>query len=205
MKLVHQLPKRNGLHRNGLNLIPRDTNKEVVYSRYFRYLSYKISLRPFCIFTDMPVVYNWVWKFNAAPDLIAASYQYTCESNFACSYMALLNDRTPIGEIDICHAVQDELCDHYKALAGDYIMRLIVPGKIKSRQLQVNLLQTCTEFFFSNPHIERIIVEPDAENKRYNEIMARAGFRFQQKIYQSYKVSNLYYCTRDSIQKLRSL
>ena len=205
MKLTHHLPERSSLHQPAHAQHNSYVIKEIVYSKYFRYLSCKISLRPFCIHTDMPLVYNWAWKYHAAPELIAASYRYTSESSFACSYMALLNDRTPIGEIDICHAIQDELCDHYKALPGDFIMRLIIPGRHLSKQLQIHLIQTCTEYFFENPRIERIIAEPELASRPYDEIMMRSGFRFLQKIYQSYKISNLYYCTRDSIPKKRTI
>jgi RimJ/RimL family protein N-acetyltransferase len=178
-----------------------NSRNEIVYARHFRYPACKISLRPFCIVCDMPVIYNWAWKESYAAELIAESYQYTHESNFARSYMALSNNSRPICEVDICHASQDELCDQFPVLEGDYVLRLLVPGKNKSRPLLSNVLQTCMEYFFRFPEVERILMEPDVENTDYNELLVRSGFCFQQTIYQLYKTSNLYYFTRQSFQQ----
>lgn len=183
--------------------LPGLSNKAVIFKKHFRYPNCDIHLRPFCISTDMPVVCNWAWKTNYAAELIAASYIYTSESSFARSYMAVINNSIPFCEVDICHASQDELCDHFPTTKGDYVLRLLLSGKRISRPILLNLIQTCLEYFFSQPGIEKIYVEGEVDNTRYHQLLIKSGFRFQQKVYQSYKTSNLYYCNRGNIKKNR--
>ena len=170
--------------------------KDIVYTKYFRSPSSRISLRPFCIASDVPVINNWAWKASDAADLIAASYAYTKESDFARSYMVTGNKNRPVCEADFSHAWQDELCDQFLINEGDYILRLLLSGKKNSRTLLYHVLQTCLEYFFRFPGVERILMEPDADHKEHNELLLKCGFRFQQTIYQSYKTSNLYFLTR---------
>jgi hypothetical protein len=176
-----------------------------IFKKHFRYPNCDISLRPFCISTDMPMICNWAWKTHYAADLIASSYQYTSESSFARSYMVMINDSVPLCEIDICHASQDELCDHFATAPGDYVLRLLLPGKRISRPLLSSLIQTCMEYFFSVKGVETIYIEGDIENSRLGQLLLKSGFRFQQKIYQSYRTSNLYFCTRNTLRKKRLL
>jgi hypothetical protein len=174
--------------------------KEVVYTRFFHHPHRSISLRPFCIVRDMPVIYNWAWRMSPAADIIAASYLYTGISNFARSFMVLVNNRFPLCQVDICHAAKDELFESYRSAPGDFIMRILLnTDKKKIRPLHVHALQTCIEYFFSFSEVKQLVAAPDAGNKLFNELLLKAGFRFREKIYNQYSVSNLYVCQRTAL------
>lgn len=173
------------------------TKKEVIHSKFFNAPACNISLRPFCVTRDMPVITNWAWKISKAADMVAASYMYTGDSDFARSFMVLINNRYPVFQIDISNAAKDELFESYSHTPGDYIIRFLLNSdKKKIRPLHVKAMQTCIEFFFSHIEIKRLIAEPDTSNKLHNELLQKAGFSFKEKIHHQYSVSNLYVFSR---------
>jgi RimJ/RimL family protein N-acetyltransferase len=54
------------------------------------------------------------------------------------------------------------------------------------------------EYFFKFPEIRQIIAEPEADNKVFNEILLKAGFQFEEQVYNQYAVCNLFVCTRQN-------
>jgi RimJ/RimL family protein N-acetyltransferase len=130
---------------------------------------------------------------------VAASYQYAGNSDFARSFMVKRNNRIAICQVDICAADKDELYDTYPTAPGDYIIRVLMNSNKKIvRPLHLKALQTCMEYFFLFPEIRQVIAEPEADNKAYNEILLRAGFRFEEQVYNQYTLCNLFVCTRKS-------
>jgi len=187
--------RQNGLiTASGLN-----SKKEVVYTKHFQHPSCTLSLRPFCIPRDMPAIYNWAWKLSRAANTVAASYLYAGSSDFARSFMVLVNNRLALCQVDICTADKDELYDTYPTSSGDYIIRLLMNTNKKTvRPLHLKALQTCVEYFFLFPEIKQIIAEPEADNKIFNEILLRAGFLHEEQVFNQYSLCNLLVCTRQS-------
>jgi len=171
--------------------------KEVVFNKFFYRPNRSISLRPFCIARDMPVIHSWAWNISRAAEIVAASYMYTGASDFARSFMVLVNNRLPLCQIDICHATKDELYESYRSTPGDFIIRFLLnTNKKKIHSLHVKALQTCIEYFFSFAEVKQLVAAADAGNKLHNELSQKAGFRFREKIYSQYSVSNLHICPR---------
>lgn len=197
MELAYYLPSltpKVGL-TNATNMVAK---KEVVYTKIFYRPNRNISLRPFCIARDMPVIQKWAWNISQAADTIAASYQYTGASDFARSFMVLVNNRIPVCQIDICQATKDELYESYRSAPGDFIIRFLLnTNKKKIRPLHIKALQTCIEYFLSFTEVKQLVAVPDAGNKLHNELLLKAGFRFREKIYSQYSVSNLFIYPRD--------
>jgi RimJ/RimL family protein N-acetyltransferase len=54
------------------------------------------------------------------------------------------------------------------------------------------------EYFFLFPEIRQVIAEPEADNKVDNEILLKAGFQFEEQVYNQYTLCNLFVCTRQS-------
>jgi hypothetical protein len=176
------------------------TKKEVVYFKRFQHPAFTISLRPFCIPRDMPAIYSWAWKLSRAANTVAASYLYAGHSDFARSFMAVVNNRLPVCQVDICAAEKDELCESYPKGEGDYIIRLLMnSNKTTIRTLHIKALQTCLEYFFLFPEVKQIIAEPEADNKMYNELLLKAGFQFEGQVYNQYTICNLFVCTRKDL------
>jgi|RhiMetdeSRZDD1v2_1073273.scaffolds.fasta_scaffold01452_11 RimJ/RimL family protein N-acetyltransferase len=173
--------------------------KEVVYAKHFHPSSLSVSLRPFCVPRDMTTLYKWAKKLNRAEDSVAVSYLYTSYSDFARSFMALINNRIPVCQVDICAADKDELCETYPSSPGTYIIRLLMNTNKKIvRPLHLKALQTCMEYFFSFPHIKQIIAEPEDDNKLCNDLLQKVGFQFEDQVYHQYTVCNLFVCTRET-------
>jgi RimJ/RimL family protein N-acetyltransferase len=199
MKIVCAIPGFSGLQDGLITATGHNTKKEVVYTKHFQHSSYTLSLRPFCIPRDMPAIYSWAWKLSRAPNSVAASYLYAGSSDFARSFMVMHNNRSAICQVDICAADKDELFDAYPTSAGDYIIRLLMNTNKKTvRPLHLKALQTCMEYFFKFPEIRQIIAEPEADNKVLNEILLKAGFQFEEQVYNQYAVCNLFVCSRQN-------
>jgi hypothetical protein len=199
MEIVCAIPGFQGLQDGLIAATGLNMKKEVVYTKHFPHSSYALSLRPFCIPRDMPAICSWAWKLSRAANSVAASYSYAGSSDFARSFMVMLNNRTAICQVDICAADKDELFDAYSNSTGDYIIRVLMNNNKKTvRPLHLKALQTCMEYFFMFPEIRQIIAEPEADNKVFNEILLKAGFQFEEQVYNQYAVCNLFICTRQS-------
>lgn len=177
--------------------------QDIVFTKEFRHPHCTLSLRPFNVFTDLPVIYNRDSDEDNLADLIAASYVYTRESSFARSYMILLDHAMPVCEVDICRALQDEVCDYFKAEAGDFIIRILPasPRRIR-RRLFTSLLETCLEYFLEFQEVKRIYIESETENNWQHDLLLKSGFRFKERICQEYKNTNLYHYSPS--RKIRS-
>jgi hypothetical protein len=199
MEIVCSIPGFAGLHNGLIASTGLNTEKEVVYEKHFHHTSFTLSLRTFCLPRDMPAICSWAWKLSRAADTVAASYMYAGNSDFARSFMVMLNNRLAICQVDICEADKDELFDAYSTAEGDYTIRLLMNTNRKTvRPLHLKALQTCMEYFFLFPEIKQIIAEPEADNKAYNEILLKAGFQFEEQVFNQYALCNLFVCTRQS-------
>ena len=199
MQITCATPGITGGKDGFINSTGLHSKREIVYTKLFLPSSYTLSLRPFSILRDMPAISSWAWKLSRAADAVAASYQYADSSDFVRSFMVMLNNRLALCQIDICSADKDELYDTFPISAGDYIIRLLMNANRKTvRPLQLKALQTCLEYFFLFPEIKKIIAEPEAGNKMYNEILLQAGFQQKEQVFNQYSVCNLLVCTRQS-------
>lgn len=200
MEIAYCMPVVTGIAERFSTSAGLTRKKEVVYSKRFQHPSFTVSLRPFCIPRDMPAIYSWAWKLSRAANTVAASYLYASNSDFARSYMALVNNRLPVCQVDICAADKDELGESYPTAPGDYIIRLLMNvNKTTIRQLHVKALQTCLEYFFTFPEVRQIIAEPETDNKLYNGLLQKAGFQFENQVYNQYTTCNLFVCTRENL------
>jgi RimJ/RimL family protein N-acetyltransferase len=147
----------------------------------------------------MPAIYSWAWKLSRAANTVATSYLYAGNSDFARSFMVLRNNRVAVCQVDICAADKDELFDSYPTASGDYIIRLLMnTNKKVFRPIHLKALQTCMEYFFRFPEIRQIIAEPEADNSLFTEVLVKAGFQFEEQVYNQYAACNLFVCTRQS-------
>jgi hypothetical protein len=199
MEIACLIPGNTGLKDGLITSTALNTKKEVVYFKHFQHPSFTLSLRPFCIPRDMPAIYSWAWKLSRAANTVATSYLYAGNSDFARSFMVLRNNRVAVCQVDICAADKDELFDSYPTASGDYIIRLLMnTNKKVFRPIHLKALQTCMEYFFRFPEIRQIIAEPEADNSLFTEVLIKAGFQFEEQVYNQYAACNLFVCTRQS-------
>jgi hypothetical protein len=199
MEILCTTPAFSGLKNGLISSTGLNKKKEVVFSKQFQHPSFTLSLRPFCITRDMPALYSWAWKQSRSPNTIASSYLYAGSSDFTRSFTVLHNNKSAICQVDICAADKDELYDTYPTTKGDYIIRVLMnTNRNVFRPLQLKALQTCVEYFFLFSEIRQIIAEPEADNKVFNDTLLKAGFQFEEQVYNHYSVCNLFVCTRES-------
>ncbi|HVV07605.1 MAG TPA: GNAT family N-acetyltransferase [Puia sp.] len=158
----------------------------------------RISVRPFCVATDIPILFKWISQEYAGPLLtrsrppqeLEESYTSMIESDFAQPFMGLVND-IPVCQMDIYRMQQDVLSLSYPTRPGDYGLQLVIaPLAVQDNMLL--LLQACLEYFFSFAEVGRIIVNIEEGNEYNRQLFKKAGFRSLYDIRTAYRSSSLY-------------
>ncbi|MDO6429135.1 GNAT family N-acetyltransferase [Flavitalea sp. BT771] len=166
----------------------------------------RVSVRPFCVSTDVSILYKWLSQEYGGPLLartqppeeLEESYASMIASDFAQPFMALIND-VPVCQVDVYKAQQDAISLYYNVRPGDYGIR-VLPAPLAIQQNMVLVIRTCLEYFFSFPEVGRITADVDIKSEWDNTLFRQAGFRASQKIQLPYKHSMLYVCTRNSFR-----
>jgi hypothetical protein len=196
MEIAYYLPGVTS-HDNLIASTRLISKKEWVFTREFRHPACTITIRPFCITRDLAVIGHWETRLQRAGQLVAASYLYTGDSDFARSFMVLVNERTPVCQVDISEAGKDELSECYQARPGDHIVRFLFnTEKNTIRLLHVKALQACIAYFFSFPEIKQLVADTDLTEPLHQELVQKAGFRFRGKVHHNYRVAHLYSFSR---------
>ncbi|HVU57145.1 MAG TPA: GNAT family N-acetyltransferase [Puia sp.] len=161
----------------------------------------RITVRPFCVATDVSILFKWMSQEYAGPLLarsrhpqeLEESYTSMIESDFAQPFMGLIND-THVCQMDIYKTQQDVLSLSYPARPGDYGLQLVVAPLAVQDNMNL-LLKTCLEHFFSFPEVGRIIVNIEDGNEYHRRLFKKLGFRSLYDIRTAYRSSSLYVCT----------
>jgi len=167
----------------------------------------RVSVRPFCVATDVSILYKWMSQEYAGPLLARAqppqeleeSYASMIASDFAQPFMALVND-VPVCQLDVYKTQQDAISLYYNARPGDYGIQVVL-APLAIQQNMILLMRTCLEYFFSFPEVGRIIADIDITSEWDNALFKKAGFRAAEKVQTPYKRSTLYVCTRTSFRQ----
>jgi RimJ/RimL family protein N-acetyltransferase len=77
---------------------------------------------------------------------------------------------------------------------------LIAPPRERLPDFTWHVFTVILDFLFSDPAVERIVVEPDANNDAIHRLNRRAGFRYQGNIPLPEKTASLAFCTREDYQ-----
>lgn len=156
--------------------------RDIMYTKHFQ-SAFAISIRPFVNHTDLPFVAKmfdpggFFSRLSAAASAVAASYLYSGTSDFARSFVCVL-DGNVVCSVDICEASKDELYDAVFFKKGDYILRLLVPPKKKTDfQITVSALTTFMEYFFLFPEVMQLFIEVSETDKEMIDLVQECGFR----------------------------
>jgi hypothetical protein len=178
--------------------------QEVVFNKFFPASGYAISLRPFCMATDLIPAYEWIrheygrntWQTNGPVSQLEEVYRQMMQCDFAQPFM-VLNDNVPICLAELHQTKFHELSLYYEAMPGDYNMMLLLSPKNR-RDINVgeSILQTCMHYCFNFPEVERLIAEVNVHNEPMNNLFKECGFRLLQRADMLYKTVNLYSRTR---------
>lgn len=142
------------------------------------------ALRPFCIPLDLPVIYNWIQEYCTAPgknpfspvQQLLEAYHDLLTADYSQSLIAEVGG-TPILQIDIIRADQDEISLKEDIQAGDYCIHfLFSPHFDEPMSFFASALNSCLYSFFSFPGIRRVFCKAAATDRRSNLLLQEAGF-----------------------------
>jgi hypothetical protein len=142
-----------------------------------------ISIRPVSVHTgsDINIINEWLSESYPGclpADQLRVFFILLAESTYAQAFIVLLNDETPIGQLEVYQVWQDELKDAIDANEGDYRIYVPVMPVIESEpEITVLILQSCLTYFFSFPEVKRVFWVVAVNDKDRNKVTARAGFR----------------------------
>lgn len=89
------------------------------------------------------------------------------------------------------------LAGTYPILPGDRGMHLLMgPPDAPRRGYTAAAFQAVMEFLFTDPSVDRVVVEPDVRNTKIHRLNARMGFEPQENITLPDKTALLSFCTR---------
>ncbi|CAM1371234.1 Acetyltransferase [Tenacibaculum sediminilitoris] len=168
-----------------------------------------ISIRPFQLETDTPMLHSWVTKpyakywgmLEKSVEEVRAEYQEIENSPHHYSYIGMLND-TPVFLMEQYKASKDIIANYYDVQENDYGMHVLVaPVKKRVPQFTWHVFSTIIDYFFSVPQVERIVVEPDVNNEKIHVLNKKAGFEYQKEIELPHKKAALAFCTRETYIK----
>jgi hypothetical protein len=189
-----------------ISLLPTGLEREV-FTKEIPGQPLRITVRPFCVATDVPMLFKWLSQEYAGPLLsmtqppyeLEESYASMVESDFAQPFIGLVND-IPVCQMDIYKTQQGAISLSYPARTGDYGLQLVV-APLAVQDNMVHLIGACLEHFFSFPEVGRIIVDVDAGSEYNKGLFRKAGFRSLYDIRTSYRSSSLYVLTAQQFRQ----
>ncbi len=170
-----------------------------------------IHLRPFDLEQDVATIHSWVTKpyaqywgmTDTSVDEVRAEYERLIAiSNYEVC-IGIYNGEK-IFLMEKYKASEDRIADYYPAKDTDFGMHiLIAPPKKVVHGFTWNVFSTVLEYFFQQPGIDRIVVEPDVRNEKIHKLNKKAGFRYQKEIELPEKKAALAFCDFDAYQKVK--
>ncbi len=170
--------------------------------------NYTLTIRPFCVSTDMEVLYGWLeqqtgmrfWEKDSPRQELLQSYTDILESAYSQSLLCLLDDR-PACQMDISQTPYNEVFMYLDAGKGDYALWLIMSPYVTVRNAYANIVKACLEYFFSFDGSERIITYLPAYDEWSNHLLKNAGFAYLDTKQMLSGVVNLYECKKNRGRK----
>lgn len=169
-----------------------------------------IKVKPLCLTRDIRPLHRWMnmeyaklfWQMNWPYSKLYKHYEWFINSGIGYPLMFFINNKIrPVALMDVYLARKDEVAQHYDAGAEDFGVHLLMgPNNKRIPALTTNIMITGLSFLFSLG-VERIIGEPDVNNKNANALVKRVGFKWIKQIELSYKTANLYFCEKKEFLK----
>jgi len=166
------------------------------------------ALRPLAPVTDAELVHDWVSRpyaqYWGMQDLdiggVAAAYREIVNGEHSAAYLGIFEGQ-PSFIVETYRPDAEPVGEHYTVQPGDRGMHiLIAPPRERLPDFTWHVFTVVMEFLFSDPVVERVVVEPDANNNAIHRLNRRAGFRYQGNIQLTEKVASLAFCTRDDFR-----
>lgn len=171
-----------------------------------------ISLRPFQLDIDIPMLHSWVTQpyakywgmLDKSLEEVRTEYQEIEENPHHHSYIGMLNN-VPVFLMERYKASKNIIAAYYDAQESDYGMHILVaPIEKRIPQFTWHVFSTIIDYFFNLPQVERVVVEPDVNNEKIHKLNRKAGFVYQKEIDLTYKKAALAFCTKEMYKEALS-
>ncbi|CAM1344982.1 GNAT family N-acetyltransferase [Tenacibaculum amylolyticum] len=169
-----------------------------------------ITIRPFEVVTDSTFLHSWVTKEyavfwgmqNATLEEVKDEYIKLSTPEDYDVFVGMYNNE-PAFVMERYNPKKDIIKDFYKAKDSDCGVHIIVapPKTPKVANFTWFMFQSIMDFVFTNPVIDRILVEPDIRNKKMFALCQRIGFRLGEVIELPHKTAQIAYLTKANYQQ----
>lgn len=131
---------------------------------------------------DAPLLHGWFtaprasfWGMaSRSVDEVAGIYGWIDEQDHLTASLVLLDDR-PIGLLQTYDPFVDEIGEHYERQVGDLGVHLFLADDAARAGRTPELLAFLLARVFSDPAVQRIVLEPDTGNDKSVALMLRMG------------------------------
>ncbi len=181
-----------------------------VYSRsidnfgtiYLRHLDFERDLKIIHDWVTRPYASYWGMQNKSLEDVQTEYAKLVSIKNYDV-FIGIWNDE-PIFLMEKYKASNDRISQYYDVEDTDYGMHILVaPPKHKISGFTWNVFSTVIEYFFSQPYINRIVVEPDTANKKIHVLNKKAGFSYHKEIELPEKRAALAFCDRKQFNEAK--
>ncbi len=164
----------------------------------------KILMHHLDLDKDIEVIHSWVTQSYAtywgmmdkSIDDVRSEYTKLVSRGGYDVFIGTYKDQ-PIFLMEKYKAVEDRISTYYEARDTDYGMHiLIAPPEQKIHGFTWNIFSTVLDYFFEQPNINRVVVEPDIRNQKIHTLNKKAGFQYQKEIDLPEKRAALAFCER---------
>jgi siderophore synthetase component len=177
------------------------TTDDFVFERELDSLG-RFALRPLSLAQDAAIVHDWVTRDYAhywgqsgqTLEQVVETYR-----KIECTAAVFLGFHRgePAFLVECYRPEQHAIGDHYAVQPGDRGMHVLVgPATTPIAGFTWSVFTFVMDFLFSDPAVERIVVEPDIRNRKIHALNRRAGFRYQRVVALPAKHAHLAFCTR---------
>lgn len=177
---------------------------EPTYRRFFPGLG-TLSLRPFDLDADVELLHSWVtqpyaeyWGLQRASVAdVRAEYERIAATEHHQAYLGEHDGRATF-LMERYLPVYDAVGQVYDVAPGDVGMHVLVgPPVVRITGFTGAVFETIMDCLFSDPLVDRVVVEPDVRNAKIQALNARMGFRKHSIVSLPDKQAWLSFCTRD--------
>ena len=142
-----------------------------------------LSVRPVDPARDAGTLWAWVTQERAAfwglqdkdLDEVEAIYSYVDEQPHLAAYLVHVGG-VPVALFQTYDPFVDEIGEHYDRRPGDLGLHLFLADDPARAGRTLQVMAFFIDYLRRDPHVRRLVVEPDARNEKSVALVQRVGF-----------------------------
>jgi hypothetical protein len=165
-----------------------------------------LTIRPLDLSRDLTTIHSWVsrpyaqyWGLvGASLEDVRTEYERILRTGYHQAFLGE-HDGQPAFLMERYQPEYDAVGGVYEPAPGDIGMHVLVapPSERLVHGFTTAVFGTILDYLFSDPLIDRVVVEPDVRNAKIQALNERMGFRKQRIVTLPDKEAWLSFCTRD--------